>query len=97
LQAVERVFRPGFRYSKAEVLLMDLCQRGQFTDDLFAASQPVQAERVMQVLDRINGRWGRGALRPAGVPAAPDWGMRREIKSCSYTTRLDQLWTVYAR
>lgn len=96
LQAVERVYQPGFRYSKAEVLLMDLCQRGQFTDDLFAASQPVQAERVMQVLDRINGRWGRGTLRPAGVPAAPDWGMRREIMSQSYTTRVSDLWRVSA-
>lgn len=26
--ALDRVFRPGFKYSKAEVLLMGLCQRG---------------------------------------------------------------------
>ncbi|KPW71716.1 hypothetical protein ALO81_200347 [Pseudomonas cannabina] len=25
-EAVSRIFRPGFRYSKAEVLLMDICQ-----------------------------------------------------------------------
>lgn len=42
--------------SKAEVLLMDLRQPGEFTDDLFAQSQPVAAERVMTVLDEINGR-----------------------------------------
>lgn len=95
-QAVERIFRLGFRYSKAEVLLMDLCQRGQFTDDLFMASQPVQAERIMQVLDKVNGRWGKGMLRPASVPSAPDWEMRREKMSQSYTTRLDQLWKVWA-
>jgi DNA polymerase V len=28
------------------------------------------------------------------VPAKPDWGMRREMMSPSYTTRIDQLWTV---
>ncbi|NWN50488.1 DUF4113 domain-containing protein, partial [Pseudomonas sp. MAFF 301514] len=27
---------------------------------------------------------------------APAWAMRRELKSPSYTTRLDQLWTVNA-
>lgn len=48
----------------------------------------------MTVLDQINGRWGRGTLRSASVPADPDWGMRREMMSQSYTTRLDQLWAV---
>ncbi|WP_122434313.1 translesion error-prone DNA polymerase V subunit UmuC [Pseudomonas viridiflava] len=93
-EAVNRLFRPGFRYSKAEVLLLDLRQPGEFTDDLFAASQPVAAERVMDVLDQINTRWGRGTLRTCSVPTDPEWAMRREMMSQSYTTRLDQLWTV---
>ena len=92
--ALDRIFRAGFNYSKAEVLLLNLCQRGEFTDDLFATSQPEAAERVMRVLDEINGRWGRGTLRTASVPTQPDWGMRREMMSQSYTTRVDQLWRV---
>ena len=94
VDALERVFRPGFNYSKAEVLLMNLSQRGQYTDDMFAAAQPAEASRVMAVLDLINERWGRGTLRSASVPMDPDWGMRREMMSRSYTTRLDQLWRV---
>jgi DNA polymerase V len=96
-EAVNRLFRPGFRYSKAEVLLMDLRQPGEFTDDLFAHTQPVMADKVMSVLDEINGRWGKGVLRVASVPAAPDWGMRRDLMSQSYTTKVNQLWTVKAR
>ncbi len=96
-EAVNRLFRPGFRYSKAEVLLMDLRQLGEFTDDLFAHSQPAMADKVMSVLDEINGRWGKGVLRVASVPAAPDWGMRRDLMSQSYTTKVNQLWTVKAR
>jgi DNA polymerase V len=96
-EAVNRLFRPGFRYSKAEVLLMDLRQPGEFTDDLFAHSQPAMADKVMSVLDEINGRWGKGVLRVASVPAAPDWGMRRDLMSQSYTTKVNQLWTVKAR
>ncbi len=95
VDALERVFRPGFNYSKAEVLLMNLSQRGQYTDDLFAAAQPDEASRVMAVLDQINERWGRGTLRSASVPVDPDWGMLREMMSWSYTTGLDQLWRVY--
>lgn len=92
--AVGRIFRPGFRYSKAEVLLMDLRQPGEFSEDLFALKQSVACDRLMQVMDGINERWGRGTVRAASVPATPDWGMRRDMMSQSYTTRIDQLWTV---
>ncbi|TWD49514.1 translesion error-prone DNA polymerase V subunit UmuC [Pseudomonas sp. SJZ131] len=94
VNALDRVFRQGFNYSKAEVMLLNLCQPGEYTDDLFAVSQPVEATRVMAVLDQVNGRWGRGTLRAASVPSNPDWGMRREMMSQSYTTKLDQLWKV---
>ncbi|MDD1136055.1 translesion error-prone DNA polymerase V subunit UmuC [Pseudomonas sp. TNT2022 ID233] len=97
IDALDRVYRPGFKYSKAEVLLMNLCQPGEYTDDLFAASQPTESTKVMAVLDQINERWGRGTLRAASVPNNPGWAMRREMMSQSYTTRLDQLWTVNCR
>ncbi|MHB2241101.1 translesion error-prone DNA polymerase V subunit UmuC [Pseudomonas monsensis] len=94
VDALEWVFRPGFNYSKAEVMLLNLCQPGEYTDDLFAVSQPSEATKVMAVLDEINERWGKGTLRAASVPRSPEWSMRRELMSQSYTTKLDQLWTV---
>lgn len=94
VDALVHVFRPGFNYSKAEVMLLNLCQPGEYTEDLFAASQPGASTKLMGVLDEINQRWGRGTLRSASVPTNPDWGMRREMMSQSYTTRLDQLWKV---
>lgn len=94
VEAINRLFRPCFKYSKVEVLLMDLRQLGEFTDDLFAQSQPAAVEKVMGVLDEINQRWRRGTLRTGSVPATPDWGMRREMMSQSFTTKLDELWRV---
>jgi DNA polymerase V len=73
-EAINRLFRPGFKYSKAEVLLMDLRQPGEFTDDLFAPSQPQATNRVMGVVDEINQRWGSGTLRAGSVPTRPEWG-----------------------
>ncbi|WP_135186013.1 DUF4113 domain-containing protein, partial [Pseudomonas syringae] len=70
---------------------------GEFTDDLFMTNQPASSDRLMAALDMINGKWGRGTLRTGSVPATPDWGMRRELMSQSYTTRLDQLWVVKAK
>ena len=93
-EAVDRVFRPGYRYSKAEVMLLNLCQPGEYTDDLFASNQPTASTKVMSVLDEINNRWGRGTLRVASVPTNPEWAMQRSLMSQSYTTKLDQLWRV---
>lgn len=87
LADLDELYRPGFAFSKAEVLLMDLCGRGEFTDDLFAPIQPAHSQRVMAVLDSINAKWGRGTLRPGVVPATPTWSMRRELMSQSFTTR----------
>ena len=95
--ALSELFQEGFKFSKAEILLMDLRQPNEFTGDLFSVSQPETTEKVMSVLDAINGRWGRGTLRVARVPSDPDWGMRREMMSQSFTTRIDQLWTVYCK
>lgn len=97
LSAVEHVYREGYSFAKAEVLLVDLCQRGEFTDDLFAAVQPAASEKVMAVLDDINSKWGRGTLRPGIVPVEPEWEMKREMLSQSFTTNVDQLWKVAAR
>ncbi|SEN75206.1 DNA polymerase V [Pseudomonas sp. ok266] len=94
VNAVERVFRPGFKYSKAEVMLVNLCQSGEYTQDLFAATQSIEATKLMAVLDEINDKWGRGTLRSAGVPIHPAWAMRREMMSRSYTSKIDQLWCV---
>lgn len=63
----------------------------------FAMTQPVACDRLMTVLDEINGKYGRGTMRTASVPRTPDWGMRREMMSRSYTTRIDQLWRVFSR
>lgn len=96
LRGLEAIYRPGFAYSKAEVLLMDLCQRGEYTQDLFSESQPARSDALMGVMDRINRRWGKECLRTAAVPLTPDWGMRRALLSPSYMTNWDQLWTVKA-
>ena len=86
VDALVHLFQPGFKCSKAEVLLLDLRQPNELSDDLFAVNHPAEASRLTAVLDEINGRWGRGTLRAASVPSNPDWGMRREMMSQSYTT-----------
>lgn len=94
LSALAGIYRPGYAYSKCAVLLMDLSQRGEVTADLFAPAPRRGSERLMAVIDVINRREGRGTVRLGSVPIAPDWGMRRDMKSQCYTTRWDELLTI---
>ncbi|WP_311133373.1 DUF4113 domain-containing protein [Pseudomonas putida] len=48
-------------------------------------------------MDTANDRWERGTLRLASVLLDPAWGMRRKMMSQSYTTKMDELWTVYCK
>ncbi|MCU0093712.1 DUF4113 domain-containing protein [Pseudomonas koreensis] len=48
-------------------------------------------------MNGIKQRYGRGTLRSGNVTRNPNWRMRREHISQSFTTRIDQLWRVYCR
>ena len=78
---LQQVFREGFSYAKAQVLLLDLCRKNEYTPDLFAPEQPVKTERLMSTLDAINNRWGRGTLQPGRNAKPVEWAMRRELRS----------------
>lgn len=86
LEGLERIFRPGYAYSKCGILLTDLHQHDGFTEDLFAQPQSPAVDRLGAVMDTINLRYGPNALRSARVKEDPTWKMRRALLSPSYTT-----------
>jgi len=96
-EGISRLYRDGFSYAKAQVLLLGLCGRDEYTPDLFAPGQPVKTEQLMSAVDAINTRWGRGTLQPGRLAKTAEWGMRRELLSPSYTTRWAELLKVSAR
>ncbi len=61
--ALKKIYRPGYAYQKAGVVLMNLCDAGTAQGDLFSNRQ--DNPRLMQAMDRINATWGRGTLRSA--------------------------------
>ena len=87
---LRRLYRPGFRYAKAGVLLLDLCPAAQAQRDLpLDEDEPPGRERLMQALDRINLRHGRGTLQLAsagGTLAHRPWAMKQARLTPAYTT-----------
>jgi DNA polymerase V len=100
LTGLAAIYRPGYGYRKAGVMLSELCAKGTEELVLFVDEEAREKRgRLMSVLDRVNEDWGRGTLGlgTTGLLGARDWSMRRSMKSPSYTTRWDELAVVRAR
>jgi DNA polymerase V len=91
LEGLAGIYRHGPAYAKAGVVLMDFVQPGRFTPDLFAPAPRPGSERVMAVMDAINAKQGRGAIRPARLAADQGFSMKRERLSHRYTTSWSEL------
>jgi DNA polymerase V len=90
LWGLKHLFKPGYAYQKAGVMLMDLRDVGHDQGQLFSAAPP-DRPALMQVIDRANAQWGRGTLRLASEGVQKSWQMRRERMSPAYTTRWEDL------
>ncbi|WP_395831868.1 DUF4113 domain-containing protein [Elstera sp.] len=96
-RAARALWRDGYRYAKAGIVLLDLYQPDeQPVADLFPSRDPAKSAALMAALDSVNQRFGRNTLRPGAVAAAPAWGMRRNNLSPCYTTRETDLMQVIA-
>lgn len=86
------MFRAGYPYKKAGVGLLDLTPGDVQQGDLFAG-QHARSAGTMAVLDRVNQKFGRGALgfAASGWRKRPEWRMRQENLSNAFTGRWDQI------
>lgn len=98
LRILRRIYRPGYGYHKAGVMLLDITPKGSQQFSLFAPSGVASARsgKLMEALDGINQRYGRGTLRVAAEGVEKCWQMRRGNLSPRYTTDWAGLPTVSA-
>ncbi len=88
---LKRIWKDGFRYAKAGVMLSDFYDPGMYQPGLFDdVSTRSNSQQLMSVLDTIN-QSGAGKVFFAGQGTKKDWSMKREHLSPAYTTRWDQL------
>jgi len=96
LKGLRRIYRPGFAYQKAGVLLSDLRPRTMAQASLFADPGAERRQQLMTTLDDINQRWGKGTLRTAAEGRDKPWQMKRQRLSPRYTTDWEGLPVVVA-
>lgn len=96
---VEAHWRPGFRYCKAGAFVTDLIPEGSssVTGSLFDLpdeERDAARRRLMECLDDLTRRFGKGAWKIGSSGLADGWQMKRDRLTPAYLTRWADIMTV---
>jgi len=96
LQALRSLFKPGYRYKKAGVIVSGIQNSSGVQTALFDTVNRNKHSLAMAAMDIINDRFGPSTIKLAAQGTGRKWRLRQEKLSPFYTTRWDQLITVNA-
>jgi len=94
LYGLEQIFRQGFKYKKAGVLLEGIQPSDRIQLNLFLKYNhklKMKENKLMKFIDRVNRHWGRGTLHLASEGVKKKWSMKRCKLSKRFTTDLDEV------
>ena len=77
---LEDIFRNGYRYQKAGVMLTGL-SNSDGKKNLFSSEKDLKINSLMKSIDNTNYRYGRSTLSLASAGVHKKWNMRREHSS----------------
>lgn len=93
--ALKRIYRGGYRYMKAGVMMLDLVQQDAMQHDIFDSpesdAERERSAKASAVMDELNRRMGRGTVRLGGTKGKAAWKLKADLLSQRYTTRWDEL------
>ncbi len=95
LTALESIFKNGYRYQKAGVLLSGLSEATN-NKNLFSSEKDEKINSLMKSIDNTNYRYGRSTLSLASAGVHKRWNMKREYSSKIDTADFHYLPTIKA-
>lgn len=90
-RGLEQIYRPGFRYKKAGVMLNHLTPADQLSRRLFGDEAFERGRRLAQAIDEINRRYGRDTVRVGATQPDGRWRTKFLRRSSRYTTHLREV------
>lgn len=88
---LEQIYRQGYAYKKAGVVLLDLIPTTEYQPSLLGGTDSTKTQALMTTLDNLDRRYGRYHVRVGTLGTRQDWRMKSESLSRCYTTRWDEL------
>ena len=91
-QALKEIFREGYEYKKAGVILTHIVSENNYMHDLFDPRDREKQKRISQTIDLINQKNGTNCIKLAaqGVGKA-DWNLRRDFLSKCPSTNMGDI------
>lgn len=93
--ALKRIFKKGYAYKKAGVIVMDFSGDTNSQLSLFKNSDP-RHRPLMKAMDQLNTLYGQQKVRLASQDLQRLWKMKQEKLSPRYTTRLSDIITIHS-
>ena len=90
-EALQRIYRKGYGYRKAGVMLSGTVPAAQTTGRLFDDEMLERFRRVMPVVDMLKRKYGRDTVRLAGANPKGRWRTKAAKRSPHYTTKLAEV------
>ena len=98
VRLLEKIYRPGLRFQKCGIMLLDLEPVSRERRDLFDDRDREKMERLMKAVDRINAEQGARTVHFGSIGDCggrrPQSAMRSAFTSPRYTTCWEELLTV---
>lgn len=94
IKTLEKIFKEGYDYRKAGIILSGLVPAEATTKRLFDDEKFKRQHNLMKAVDEINQKFGKDTVRFASVLREGAWKMKQIYKSPSYTTNWNELLTV---
>jgi len=94
IKTLERIYKKGFEYRKAGIILSGLVPNENLTRRMFDDENFQQQHKLMKAVDEINQKFGKDTVRFGNVKTDGSWKMKQTRKSQSYTTKLNEILTV---
>ncbi|WP_162054741.1 Y-family DNA polymerase [Pontibacter pamirensis] len=95
--ALKAIYRDGYWYKKSGVIVTDVVPENQVQLDLLDTVNRKKHAKLMEVIDGLTDRFGRGKVSVATQGVDKAWLLRSDMKSPCYTTRLSEIQTVYVK
>ena len=86
-----KLFVYGYEYQKIGVMLLDITGSENEQYSFYEYENYDQSDRVMEVLDGVNSKYGSSTLTVGAQGITKDWRMKSERKSAAYTTNMLQI------
>ena len=91
IQRLRKIYKPGYRYKKAGIVMEHLVKADQVAGLLFEEGDSDKSKKLMGVLDEVNGVMGNDVLRVGSMGLNRQWLAKRESCSGRFTTSWDEL------